>query len=162
MPDRHREMRLEVDNVSRRRRSAIMANIRSKNTMPELVVRKLISAMGLRYRLHVASLPGRPDLVFRRDRKIVFVHGCFWHQHTRCKVARMPKSRLAYWAPKLERNRDRDLRNVRRLRSDGWSVLTIRECQLRDAERVKERIDRFFAYPLTPETTRSDQRQRTH
>jgi DNA mismatch endonuclease, patch repair protein len=133
-----------MDTVSPRRRSEIMALIRSKNTQPELVVRKLVSALGLHYRLHVANLPGRPDLVFRGRRKIVFVHGCFWHQHARCKVAHMPKSQVAYWRRKLEGNRERDLRNVRRLRRAGWQVLTVRECQLRDPGRVKGRIDCFL------------------
>jgi DNA mismatch endonuclease (patch repair protein) len=143
-----------VDTISVRRRSEIMAVIRSKDTQPEIAVRKLVSAMGLRYRLHVADLPGRPDLVFRRIRKIVFVHGCFWHQHARCKVARMPRSRLAYWRPKLDGNRKRDLRNARRLREAGWKVLTIRECELNEIEVVARRLKTFLkARPLNPMTS---------
>lgn len=138
-----------MDTVSQRRRSEIMALIRSKDTQPELIVRKLVWAMGRRYRLHVARLPGRPDLVFRRDRKAVFVHGCFWHQHARCAVARMPRSQLAYWKPKLEGNRERDRRNVRRLRRAGWRVLTIRECELNEIDAVGKRLKSFLtAAPL--------------
>jgi DNA mismatch endonuclease (patch repair protein) len=94
--------------------------------------------------LHARELPGCPDLVFPRDRKLVFVHGCFWHQHARCKVARMPKSRASYWKPKLEGNKRRDLRNARRLKRAGWSVLTIRECDLRHIDRVAVRLEEFL------------------
>jgi DNA mismatch endonuclease (patch repair protein) len=122
-----------------------MARIRSKDTAPEMAVRKMASAMGRRYRLHVRKLPGCPDLVFARDRKIVFVHGCFWHPHARCSVGHAPASRVDYWAPKLEGNRARDQRNQRKLRRDGWAILTIRECELGEVERVRRRLAEFLA-----------------
>ncbi len=121
-----------------------MARVRSKNTRPEIVVRKLVSTLRHRYRLHQKNLPGCPDLVFRRKHKVIFVHGCFWHRHANCALARMPKSRLDFWTSKLEGNRRRDARNKRALEREGWKVLIIWECQLRDAERLKARIRRFL------------------
>jgi DNA mismatch endonuclease (patch repair protein) len=122
-----------------------MARIRAKDTAPEMAVRKMASAMGRRYRLHVRKLPGCPDLVFARDRKIVFVHGCFWHPHARCSVGHAPASRVHYWGPKLEGNRVRDQRNQRKLRRAGWAVLTIRECELANVELVRRRLAEFLA-----------------
>src|ERR1039458_8261958 len=97
-----------------------MSLIHSKDTSPELIVRRLVYAMGFRYRLHVPSLPGKPDLVFSRRRKIVEVRGCFWHQHHGCPDSHIPKSRTDYWQPKLARNVTRDLQNEQQLRSLGW------------------------------------------
>ena len=121
-----------------------MARVRSKNSRPELAVRKIVFAFGYRYRLHATTLPGCPDLVFRPRRKVIFVHGCFWHRHANCIFARMPKSRIDFWTTKLEGNRKRDERNKRALARQGWKVLTIWECQLRDAERLEARIRRFL------------------
>ena len=121
-----------------------MARVRSKNSRPELAVRKIVFAFGYRYRLHARTLPGCPDLVFRPRRKVIFVHGCFWHRHANCILARMPKSRIDFWTTKLEGNRNRDNRNKRSLAREGWKVLTIWECQLRDAARVEARIRRFL------------------
>lgn len=123
-----------------------MAQVRGKNTGPELVVRRLVHALGYRYRLHARDLPGHPDLVFRKRRKIIFVHGCFWHRHSapNCALSRLPKSRLDFWLPKLEGNRERDRRNNRALVRDGWKVLTIWECQLREAKRLRTMIRRFL------------------
>jgi DNA mismatch endonuclease (patch repair protein) len=121
-----------------------MARVRSKNSRPEMVVRKIVFAMGHRYRLHARALPGCPDLVFRGKRKVIFVHGCFWHRHANCALARMPKSRLDFWTSKLEGNRKRDKRNKRVLSREGWKVLTIWECQLRDAVLLESRIRRFL------------------
>jgi DNA mismatch endonuclease (patch repair protein) len=135
-----------MDNLTPERRSQIMALVRSKHTGPEMIVRKLVTALGRRYRLHAADLPGRPDLVFHGDRKIIEVRGCMWHMHgaTRCKLARIPKSRPEFWLPKLDANRRRDTRNVRALRRDGWRVLTIWECQLRDLARLGRRVEGFL------------------
>jgi|SRR5579859_164065 len=105
-----------------------MTLISHKDTGPELVVRRLIHSLGYRYRLHVRSLPGTPDLVFTKRRKIIFIHGCFWHRHPRC--GRLPKSNKRFWLDKLEQNRKRDLSNLRKLRRNGWKVLVIWECQL--------------------------------
>jgi DNA mismatch endonuclease (patch repair protein) len=133
-----------MDILSPERRSSLMARIKAKDTHPEMVVRRIVFGLGRRYRLHSRALPGAPDLVLARDRKIIFVHGCFWHQHAHCTVARMPKSRMGYWRPKLEGNRLRDTKNVRRLRRSGWSVLIIRECQLSDMQRTATRLAEFL------------------
>jgi DNA mismatch endonuclease (patch repair protein) len=121
-----------------------MSRVRSRNSRPEMLVRKLVFALGYRYRLHQKNLPGCPDLVFRPRRKVIFVHGCFWHRHARCALARMPKSRLSFWKPKLEGNKQRDKRNNRTLARQGWKALTIWECQLSDMARIGLRIRRFL------------------
>ncbi len=121
-----------------------MALVHSKDTRPELLVRRLVFATGYRYRLHAKDLPGRPDLVFRSRRKVIFVHGCFWHRHNACALARMPKSRPEFWGPKLEGNKQRDARNLVRLRQQGWQALTIWECQLSDTNRLQSKIRRFL------------------
>ena len=133
-----------MDTVSPQRRSEIMAKVRSKDSGPELLVRKTAFALGYRYRLHRRDLPGCPDLVFPARRKVIFVHGCFWHRHARCKLARMPKSRLEFWTAKLESNRKRDLRSQRALRLAGWQVLILWECQLGDPDRLRDRIGGFL------------------
>ena len=133
-----------VDSLTPEERSQIMARVRSKNSRPELAVRKIVFALGYRYRLHARALPGCPDLVFRPKRKVIFVHGCFWHRHANCALVRMPKSRIDFWTTKLEGNRDRDKRNKRALVREGWKVLTIWECQLGDAARLATRIRRFL------------------
>lgn len=107
-----------------------MARVRAKDTRPEMMVRRLVYSMGYRYRLHDRSLPGTPDLVFRRAHKLIFVHGCFWHRHAGCALARWPKSRTSFWRKKLLANKERDRLNLRRLRRAGWSVLVVWECQL--------------------------------
>jgi DNA mismatch endonuclease (patch repair protein) len=121
-----------------------MARVRSKNSRPELFVRKLVFALGYRYRLHAKDLPGHPDIVFRRLRKVIFVHGCFWHRHAACAFGRLPKSRMDFWVPKLEGNKKRDDRNKRALQRQGWKVLTIWECQLKRSERLSARIRGFL------------------
>lgn len=121
-----------VDRLSHERRSALMSRIRGKDTLPERTLRRLLHSFGYRYRLHGRDLPGCPDIVFRKRRKVIFVHGCFWHLHAHCKLGALPKSRLRYWKPKLEANVERDKRNIRRLRSKGWKVLVVWQCQLRD------------------------------
>ncbi|MGA7850583.1 MAG: very short patch repair endonuclease [Terriglobales bacterium] len=119
-----------------------MSLVRSKHTKPELFVRRLVHRLGYRYRLHQADLPGRPDLVFRSRRKVVFVHGCFWHGH-KCRLGRMPKSRLDYWSPKITGNRQRDIRTLRRLRRMEWRVLVLWECQL-DNDALADKIQTFL------------------
>jgi DNA mismatch endonuclease (patch repair protein) len=134
-----------MDTLTPRERSARMGLVRSSDTALEMVIRRLIHGMGYRYRLHVSTLPGKPDMVFPSRGKIVFIHGCFWHQHasSTCKLARMPKSRLAFWQPKLERNRKRDVNVRRRLKHAGWRVLVIWECQIKMAY-LADRIKRFL------------------
>jgi DNA mismatch endonuclease (patch repair protein) len=123
-----------------------MAAIRHRDTTPELVVRRLVHGMGYRYRLHGRSLPGRPDLVFRKRRKVIQVHGCFWHRHAEpsCKLARLPKSRLEFWLPKLERNRQRDMTNEHKLAALGWGYLTIWECELKNVASLRKKIRVFL------------------
>lgn len=122
-----------------------MGKVRSRDTKPELVVRRALHAMGYRYRLHAKELPGRPDIVFRRKRLAIFVQGCFWHRHTdpACRLARLPKSRLDFWLPKLEGNRTRDVANIERLQAMGWKVLLVWECQLKDREQLRNTLRRF-------------------
>jgi DNA mismatch endonuclease (patch repair protein) len=133
-----------VDSLSPGERSEIMARVRSKNMHPEMAVRKLVFAMGYRYRLHARDLPGCPDLVFRPQRKVIFVHGCFWHRHADCALARLPKSRLDFWKPKLEGNRQRDEKNNQALAAEGWRVLTVWECQVKDTVLMERELRRFL------------------
>ena len=121
-----------------------MRRIRSKGMAPELAVRSLVHRLGHRFRLHRRDLPGTPDLVFPKAKAVIFVHGCFWHQHSRCRDGRVPSSNKDYWSPKLETNVARDRRNRRRLRRLGWTVLTIWECEIKDLERVGVRIVGFL------------------
>lgn len=127
-------------------RSENMRRIRSKDTAPEMTVRRLVHSMGYRYRLHRKDLPGKPDMVFPSSRAVIFVHGCFWHQHTdpACKDARPPKSNLAYWQPKLERNRVRDAENRMALETQGWRVLVIWECETKDETVLTKKVMDFL------------------
>ena len=123
-----------------------MRAIRSKDMKPELTVRRLIHGMGYRYRLHRHDLPGRPDLVFPARRKVIFVHGCFWHQHSDpdCNVAHTPRSNLDYWTPKLARTQKRDEANRVVLEAEGWDVLVIWECEVNADDGLDERIRDFL------------------
>ena len=123
-----------------------MSLVRCRDTKPEMLVRRLTHGMGYRYRLHSRDLPGAPDLVFPSRNKVIFVHGCFWHQHPdpECKLARLPKSKLDFWAPKLETNRERDERNLDLLAELGWDVLAIWECQTKNREELQARITEFL------------------
>ena len=132
-----------MDTRTPAKRSEIMSAVRTKDTGPELLVRKLLSAQGYRYRLHRKDLPGRPDIVFPSQHKAIFVHGCFWHGH-RCKKGRLPKSRLRYWRPKILANKKRDARNLAILRRLGWGVLTVWQCHLKDQDTMSRKIHRFL------------------
>jgi len=121
-----------------------MGLVRSKGTAVEMAVRRIVHALGYRYRLHSSALPGRPDMVLPSKRAVIFVHGCFWHRHARCRLARLPKSRLDFWVPKLEANRARDVRNIRKLRRAKWRPLVVWECELSDPAALKLRINRFL------------------
>lgn len=135
-----------TDTLTRVQRSERMAGIHSRDTKPEMMVRRLVHGMGFRYRLHARSLPGKPDLVFVGRKKVIFVHGCFWHRHgsKKCKLARLPKSRLEFWRPKLEKNRDRDRHTKMELSRLGWEVLTIWECELKDIASLSARVRSFL------------------
>jgi DNA mismatch endonuclease, patch repair protein len=118
-----------ADTFTKSERSRIMAAVKSKDTTPELLVRRLVHSLGYRYRLHVRLLPGTPDIVFPRVKKIINVNGCFWHLH-KCPRCRIPSSKRKYWMAKLQRNAKRDKANQRKLRRQGWKVMTIWECQI--------------------------------
>lgn len=122
-----------------------MAGIKAKNTKPEMVVRKAIHAMGYRFRLHRRDLPGTPDIVLPRLRKVVLVHGCFWHRHAGCKYAYMPKSNVIFWLDKFDANVRRDRAAVEALKSLRWDVLTIWECETRDNQRLVTLLQSFLA-----------------
>jgi len=121
-----------------------MAAIRSTDTKPELMVRSIAHRLGYRFRLHRRDLPGKPDLVFPSRRKVVFVHGCFWHQHPHCRFTTRPATRPEFWAAKLDGNKDRDRRVRRELREAGWDSLVVWECQTRDPAKVADRLIRFL------------------
>jgi DNA mismatch endonuclease (patch repair protein) len=136
-----------VDTLDQARRSKNMAAIRSQDMKPELAVRKTAHRLGFRYRLHRRDLPGKPDLVFSKYNAVIFVHGCFWHQHPKkdCLDGRAPKSNTHYWAPKLARNIERDAKNQEDLQTMGWRVLVIWECETKDLEALGHRIQQFLS-----------------
>ena len=121
-----------ADVFPKEKRSEVMSKIRSKNTKPELFVRCFLFSQGFRFRLHQATLPGRPDIVLKKFNSIVLVNGCFWHGHNNCRYFNMPKSREDYWIPKIKNNISKDKEVVSKLRKLGWNVFTIWECQLKD------------------------------
>ena len=137
------------DTLSPIERSERMRRVRGKDTAPELLVRRMVHKMGFRFRLHRKDLPGTPDLVFPRFHAVIFVHGCFWHRHPdpHCHLARMPKSRLDFWEPKLTGNRLRDLRDQAALKAAGWRILVVWECELGDKEQLQNRIKAFLEKP---------------
>lgn len=124
-----------ADRVSTRTRSKIMASVGSRDTGPEIVLRKALHRLGFRYRTHYRSLPGSPDIAFPRLRKVIFVHGCFWHGH-RCRWGKLPKSKTDYWAAKFAANRNRDRRVLRAVRQLGWKALVVWQCEIRDLPRL--------------------------
>jgi DNA mismatch endonuclease, patch repair protein len=133
-----------IDIVSRTTRSRMMAGIRGRNTKPELVVRRTLRSLGVGYRLHVASLPGRPDIVMFGRRKIIEVRGCFWHRHAGCRFAYTPKSNLTFWRTKFRSNVVRDRQNVKELKASGWQVLTIWECETAAGKVLRQRLRGFI------------------
>lgn len=131
------------DHVSAERRSHIMASVGTKNTKPEMIVRRTLHRLGYRFRLHRMDLPGKPDIVFPSRRKVIFVHGCYWHGHE-CRWGQLPKTKLEYWGPKIGVNRERDARNVAALESAGWSSHIVWQCELRSLPEAVERIVDFL------------------
>ena len=122
-----------------------MRAVKSKDTAPEMIVRRLVFSLGYRYRLHGAKLPGKPDLFFASRKKAIFVHGCFWHGHDCRRGDRQPKANAEYWREKIGRNRARDLSNVAKLEAAGWSVLVVWECEIRDNDRLAAVLRSFLA-----------------
>ena len=125
-------------------RSALMARVRGRDTAPERAVRSAAHSLGYRFRLHRRNLPGTPDLTFPRLRKVIFVHGCFWHRHAGCGRTTTPKTRAAYWREKFERNVERDRRNSARLGALGWEVLVVWECETFDRTELLATLSRFL------------------
>jgi DNA mismatch endonuclease (patch repair protein) len=121
-----------------------MRRVKDKDTAPEMLIRRMVYGMGYRYRLHRKELPGKPDLVFPGRRKIIFVHGCFWHGHPCKRGARMPKTNTGYWRRKIERNRTRDREHLDALENSGWRVLVIWECELKDRDALTLKIQTFL------------------
>ncbi|MBK3735767.1 DNA mismatch endonuclease Vsr [Azospirillum brasilense] len=121
-------------------RSSLMARIGPRDSKPEMIVRRMVHALGYRFRLHRRDLPGTPDLIFPRLRKVIFVHGCFWHRHEGCRLTTTPKTRAEFWQEKFSRNVERDARKEDELRSLGWDVLTIWECETRKPDILRNRL----------------------
>ena len=127
-----------MDNKTKAERSLNMSRIRAKDTKPELTIRRLLFADGFRYRIHVKTLPGTPDLVLPKYRAVIFVHGCFWHGHDGCKYAKLPETHGEFWRDKISKNKERDQRVRQELVSGGWRVLTIWTCSINNQAKVKE------------------------
>jgi len=123
-----------------------MSRVKSKDTSPEMTVRRLVYGMGYRYRLHDKRLPGKPDLAFLGRRKVIFVNGCFWHGHDGCRYARLPKTRVAFWKTKIEKNRARDDEIASVLRADGWKVLTLWQCEIKNIEELESKLYGFIEH----------------
>lgn len=132
-----------------------MRAVKGADTRPEMAVRRLVHSLGYRYRLHVKGLPGKPDLVFSSRRKVIFVHGCFWHQHDCPRGARLPKANREYWQPKLRRNQERDASHYKSLRALGWRVLVVWECEVKNAALLKKLLLEY----LVPEMPEGAQRE---
>ncbi len=131
---------MTTDVYDRAKRSAVMARIKSRDTQPELLLRKILTSLGARYRLHRKDLPGKPDVVMPGRRLVFFVHGCFWHGHYCARGSRVPKANRDYWLAKVARNKARDTKAIEALMTAGWSVETVWECHMRDAEALKARL----------------------
>lgn len=135
------------DIMSPAERSARMALIRGKDTKPELIVRKLLHGLGYRYQLHRRDLPGKPDLTFPSRQKIIYVHGCFWHQHAGCSVAHIPAARRDFWLEKFRRNTERDAQNLTNVQALGWQALVVWECETRDKAALERTLTSFLGPP---------------
>jgi DNA mismatch endonuclease (patch repair protein) len=133
-----------MDRFSPAERSRLMGRVRGRDTSPEQAVRRLLHALGYRFRLHGSGVLGRPDVVWHTKKTAIFVHGCFWHQHRSCRRATVPQANHEFWAKKLSGNRSRDARVVRTLRSTGWRVLVLWQCQVHDSERLRSMLERFL------------------
>ena len=139
-----------MDHLSQSRRSWNMSRIRGRDTKPELAVRSALHRMGYRFRLHRADLPGKPDIILPKFKTVLFVHGCYWHRHSRCKLASMPKSRQKFWREKFTETVRRDRKNKAALKRLGWRVGIIWECQIRDKNRLSDRLSKHFSTPTPP------------
>ena len=132
-----------TDTRTKEQRSRIMKSVGTRDTGPEMVVRRLLHRLGYRYRLHRKDLPGRPDIVFPGLRKTIFVHGCFWHGH-KCSKGKLPKSRIRYWTAKIKANQDRDARVTASLADEGWQSLTVWQCELKSLGEIERKLLDFL------------------
>ena len=126
------------------KRSWIMSRVKSKNTKPEMMVRSIIYHLGYRYRLYQSDLPGKPDIVLPGRRKVIFIHGCFWHGHKECKRSARPSTNIPFWEEKLNKNIERDKQHLKQLRESGWDVLVVWQCELKDVDRLIEKLQHFL------------------
>lgn len=133
-----------MDVFSREKRSQIMSRVSGKNTKPELVVRSLLHKMGYRFRLHRKDLPGKPDITLPKYKKVIFVHGCFWHGHTDCPRSKRPTTNEKFWRDKLDKNRERDKTSVNNLKELGWDVLVVWTCEVNDMFKLKNKLLSFL------------------
>jgi DNA mismatch endonuclease (patch repair protein) len=138
------QTRATSDRFTPEKRSEIMRQVKSSDTSPELSVRKLLHSLGFRFRLHRKDLPGKPDIVLPRYQSVIFVNGCFWHQHPRCKRAALPVANHDWWSKKLTRNAQRDRANILELKKLGWLVLTVWECEISQTVRLRVRLSQFL------------------
>lgn len=135
-----------VDTRTKAQRRRIMQSVRTKDTAPEIAVRRVLHGAGYRFRLHRKDLPGKPDIVFPSRKKAIFINGCFWHGHG-CRIGKPPKSRQEYWLPKLKRNKQRDREKAAQLELAGWKVFTVWQCQTKRLEKIWPRLERFLGQP---------------
>jgi DNA mismatch endonuclease (patch repair protein) len=133
-----------MDRISKEHRSWNMSRIQSGNTKPEKTVRSILHGLGYRFRLHQKNLPGKPDIVLARYNSVIFVHGCFWHRHKECKNASVPKTKKTFWEEKFKANIERDIKVKNELKSNGWRVLVVWECELTDIESVEKELGKFL------------------
>ena len=133
-----------MDRISKEHRSWNMSRIQSGNTKPEKTVRSILHGLGYRFRLHQKNLPGKPDIVLARYNSVIFVHGCFWHRHKDCKNASVPKTKKTFWEEKFKANIERDIKVKNELKSNGWRVLVVWECELTDIESVEKELEKFL------------------
>ena len=133
-----------MDKITPQQRSRNMAHVKGKDTKPEKLVRSLLHGMGYRFRLHIKTLPGKPDIVLPRYRAAIFVHGCFWHGHEGCRRATIPATRTEFWESKISGNKERDLRNIAALEDLGYRCLTVWQCEMKDSENLKQRLSAFL------------------
>lgn len=133
-----------MDNLSKKQRRLCMSHIRSRDTQPEKTVRKILTRLGKKYRLHNKKLPGRPDIVIPKSKTVIFVNGCFWHQHKGCKRQTMPKVNLKYWKKKLERNIKKQKEDIKLLKKRGWKVFIIWECEAKKEKLLNKKVQKFL------------------
>lgn len=133
-----------MDNLTKEQRKLCMTKIKAKNTKPEIAVRKVLSRLGARYRLHNSKLVGKPDIVIAKVKKIIFINGCFWHQHKNCRKQAMPKANKKYWELKLQRNVEKQEQDIKLLRKQGWEVYKIWECQTNNEDKLTQKISKIL------------------